>query len=48
MSQNIPLPPLQDSPFNSQLADAEPLLYAISNSGQWNSSEQAIINNLTG
>jgi hypothetical protein len=48
MSQNIPLPPLQDNPFNSQLADAEPLLYAISNSGQWNSSEQAIINNLTG
>ena len=48
MSQNIPLPPLQDNPFNSQLADAEPLLYAISNSGQWNSKEQAIINNLTG
>ena len=48
MSQNTPLPPLQDNPFNSQLADAEPLLYAISNSGQWNSKEQAIINNLTG
>jgi hypothetical protein len=48
MSQNMPLPPLQDNPFNSQLADAEPLLYAISNSGQWNSEEQAIINNLTG
>ena len=48
MSQNIPLPPLQDNPFNSQLADAEPLLYAISNSGQWNSQEQAIIDNLTG
>ena len=48
MSQNIPLPPLQDNPFNSQLADAEPLLYAISNSGQWNSEEQAIIDNLTG
>jgi len=44
----MPLPPLQDNPFNSQLADAEPLLYAISNSGQWNSEEQAVINNLTG
>lgn len=48
MSQNIPLPPLQDNPFNSQLADAEPLLYAISNSGQWNSQEQAIMDTLTG
>ena len=45
-SNLTPLPPLQDNPFNPQLASADPLMYAATGAGSWTQQEAVVVTNL--
>ena len=45
-SPSTPLPPLNDNPFNPQLASADPLMYAATNAGSWTPEEEIVATNI--
>ena len=45
-SNLTPLPPLQDNPFNPQLASADPLMYAATGAGSWTKEEEVVAMNI--